>query len=178
MNYLRNHIAKGEFLDHDQQGSMAKSGDDYLAQVKSLVDSYGEETAAQLIGVTQRAVQYWMAGTGSKRPRVATVRKIAELFAKHKSGEVLTDSLEDQKEESYREKYYRKVEEENERLRSELPSLDDLRRDLVMVAKYQTAIIDILMVLASESGKKGAYSKSAAVLRKHQLLHSLRDEDS
>lgn len=70
------------------------------------------------------------------------------------------------------------LEKQVSNLEGEIPSLDDLRRDLVVVAKMQTAIIDILLVLASESGKKGAYSKSAAVLRKHQLLHSLRDEDS
>lgn len=77
--------------------------EDYTGEIRALVGAYGEAGTAALLKVTPRAVQYWVAGSGSKSPRMATKQKIHELFVKHQTGENLKHLLNGKKEPDYRD---------------------------------------------------------------------------
>lgn len=59
---------------------------DYLNQVKKLVEIYGIEDVARRLEVTGRAIGYWLDERSPKTPGPATRRKISELFRTHDAG--------------------------------------------------------------------------------------------
>ena len=63
------------------------------------------------------------------------------------------------------------LKKDNARLEKEIISLKNIEEDLIAVSGMNTAILEILMILASE--KKTVYNKCIEVLKKYELEGSL-----
>lgn len=60
----------------------------HITQVEELSNVYGTRLIADLLGVTERAMQIWSSDP-DRSPRKETLGKLGELFAKFKAGENL-----------------------------------------------------------------------------------------
>lgn len=58
----------------------------YISEVKELINSYGLEAFAKVLGKTERGIQYWLTEDNPKKPGPKTQQKIHELFMQHKAG--------------------------------------------------------------------------------------------
>lgn len=57
-----------------------KKDEQYINEIKALLEAYGAPELSRLLRTTERAIAYWMAEKERKIPRKGTVQKIHELF--------------------------------------------------------------------------------------------------
>lgn len=135
----------------------------YIDEIKSLVKAYGAGKIADLLGTTERGVQYWIAEKGPKIPRNETRQKIHELFIKHQNGLQLQmhgDPNQNELLELLRDK--------NIRLEKEVISnLNELNRRTEAMGQILKAMMEVLVVQASD--RKAVYRQSVEILKKYGL---------
>lgn len=57
-----------------------KKEEQYINEIKALLEAYGAPELSRLLRTTERAIAYWIAEKERKIPRKVTVQKIHELF--------------------------------------------------------------------------------------------------
>lgn len=138
----------------------------YIDEIKSLIKAYGIAKIADLLGVTERGVQFWIAGNQPKMPRNETLAKIHELFIKHQNGQpLLTENgftKIDQTE------LIELLREKNNRLEKQVDSnLIELNQRTEVMGEILKAMMEVLLVQASD--RKAVYKQSVEILKKYGL---------
>lgn len=124
---------------------------DYIVEANELIKAYGLDTFAQIIERSPRGIQYWFGGK-PKAPGPEMQRKIHELFAKHRSGEDLTDTINP----DYKDALIASQQREIVRLKKDLDlSLGELRHNILLsraiAETNQNMLIELLAKQRSAS---------------------------
>lgn len=138
----------------------------YIAELTGLLNAYGKEFVAKLLGVTERGIDNWTS-ENPKEPQEKNRLKISEYFRKHQKGEnliLLSDTAD------YRDKYIASLEEQVSFLKGQL-------RHLILVthAKVETnqnALADLLVKQKIEPAETVEDRLSKENLQNYQKLKS------
>lgn len=101
----------------------------HLEKIKILSNAYGAGLLADMLGVTERAMQIWHSEP-DRKPRKETLRTLGELFARHTAGENIATSG---NKNDYKEKYINSLESQVKLLTDQVSSATgELRHIAVM----------------------------------------------
>lgn len=136
---------------------------------------------ANLLGVGEKTIENYMRGLRQPKPKalvqlskaldfdLSVLQEQSVPYGNKGAQNALKQSPTD-----YKDKYYKKLEEENERLKKELEiNSISLDRKVETLAELQFAIVEILLAMAADGGKKSVYNKTVDILKKRKLEGSL-----
>lgn len=111
----------------------------HIHQIKILQNAYGAGVLAGLLGVSERAIQRWIAEQDIT-PRKDTLRQLAELFVSHENGENIALKG---KNEDYRDKYIKSLEDQVSTMKGQIRHLILITQGQVLTNQH--ALADLLV---------------------------------
>jgi hypothetical protein len=136
----------------------------HIHHIKILSNAYGTGVLASLLDVSERAIQRWVAEPGIT-PRKETLRQLSELFVSHENGENVALKG---KNDDYRDKYIKNLEEQVSSLKGQIRHLL-----LITQAKVETnqhALADLLVKQKIELADEVEDRLSKENLRNYEKL--------
>lgn len=132
----------------------------HIEQINTLSTAYGSAGLAELLGITERAMQIWLADH-TRKPRAETLRKLGELFARHQNGENIAMPVDAT---DYKDKYIASLEKQNRILEDQLNSATG---ELRHIAVMNFAMLKVMRKTAAQilaKVEKGDLQKIAEVI--------------
>lgn len=156
---------------------------DYLKHLLELIETYGRQDVADKLEVSLRSIQFYISDTNRKVPHENTMRKIDELYRRHKEGKGIAEqkranhnTLHDEIVELLREKA-EMLKQQNDDYRNQL-RIKDARVDEIFKTTAELQVMNKLLSSELQEVKgllKIATAYALAHFRAFQI-HRLKTE--